>query len=110
MTYLELTEKINEAKNEYYRKEYELGEELKRKKDEFLAEYTKENHRFEIGDIICSFGRYIKVESFKGEISSGGKFYVTYFGPELTKKLQPRKDGFRTSFYDDGREITKIEK
>lgn len=110
MTFDELKENINEAIREYHSKEYELGEELKRKKAKFMDEYTKENHRFNIGDILKSNDRYIKVDGYYGTIDSRGTFYVTYLGPELTKKLQPRKDGFRTSFYDDGREITKIEK
>lgn len=110
MTFDELKEKLKENSNEYYRREKELREEFNCKKAEIIDEYTKENHRFHIGDILCSNNRYIKVDSYYGTLDSRGVFYVTYKGPELTKKLHPRKDGFRTSFYDDGREITKIEK
>lgn len=110
MTLDELKLKIGETIQEYGRKCSELKKEMEAKQSEFMAEYTKENHRFNIGDILKSNDRYIKVDGYYGTLDSRGTFYVTYLGPELTKKLQPRKNGFRTSFYDDGREITKIEK
>lgn len=108
MTLDELKLKIGETIQEYGRKCSELKKEMESKQSEFMAEYTKENHRFNIGDILKFNDRYIKVEGYYGTLN-GGKFYVTYIGPELTKKLQPRKDGSTFPFYDDGREITKIE-
>lgn len=110
MTFDELKSKIGETIQEYGKKQAELEQEMKKKQSEIMAEYTKENHRFNVGDILQFNGMYIKVDRYYGTLDNRGVFYVTYVGPELTKKLQPRKDGNRFRFYDDGREIIKIEK
>lgn len=110
MTLDELKLKIGETIQEYDRKCSELKKDMKAKQSEFMDEYTRGNHRFNIGDILQFNDRYIKVDGYYGTLDNRGVFYVTYVGPELTKKLQPRKDGSRFHLYDDGRKITKIEK
>lgn len=78
-----------------------------------LDRWAWDNARFNMGDIIESQGTIIKIEKRIGRHSTyyGSKtLYVEYRGPQLTKKLQPRKDESCASIYDDGREINKIEK
>ena len=111
MTNTELKEKLRDLSNLYYKKQEEIRLEYLGKQQEILNEQANDVHRFNIGDIICSGNRYIKITGFYGSYSNFLKeaFYVTYQGIELTKKLQPRKDGSTFEIYDDGREITKIE-
>ena len=76
-----------------------------------LNKWAITNARFNVGDIIESQGTIIQVVRRYGRYSQyyGTKgLYVEYRGPKLTKKLQPRKDGERSSIYDDGREIKKV--
>ena len=76
-----------------------------------LNKWANVNARFNVGDIIESKGTIIQIDQRYGRHSPyyGTKsLYVEYRGPQLTKKLRPRKDGERSSIYDDGREIKKI--
>ena len=76
-----------------------------------LNKWANANARFNVGDIIESQGTIIQIDQRYGRHSTyyGTKgLYVEFRGPQLTKKLQPRKDGQRSSIYDDGREIKKI--
>ena len=76
-----------------------------------LNKWANVNARFNVGDIINSQGIIIQIDQRHGRYSpyyGTKKLYVEYRGPQLTKKLQPRKDGERNSIYDDGREIKKI--
>lgn len=78
-----------------------------------LNKWANVNARFNVGDIIESQGTIIQIDQRYGRHSpyyGTKRLYVEYRGPQLTKKLQPRKDGERSSIYDDGREINKIEK
>lgn len=76
-----------------------------------LNKWANVNARFNVGDIIESQGTIIQIDQRYGRHSpyyGTKRLYVEYRGPQLTKKLQPRKDGERSSIYDDGREIKKI--
>lgn len=79
----------------------------RRERQKTLNVWACENHRFNIGDIIRCFGITIRIDKYCGRVH-GGKLYVSYSGPVLTKALKLRKDGWITVIYDDGREIEKI--
>lgn len=112
MTKKELKEILDAEYKLFLERQEELRQNFQEKKQAVLDAYANENHRFNVGDILCFNNRYIEVTNFYGVYSNFTKdpFYVTYRGTELTKQLKPRKDGTITEFYDDGREITKIEK
>lgn len=92
----------------------DLEEAMKRRdnrKSIALNKWAYVNARFNIGDIIESQGTIIQIDKRYGRHSpyyGTKRLYVEYRGLQLTKKLQPRKDGERNSIYDDGREIKKI--
>ena len=76
-----------------------------------LNKWAYANARFNVGDIIKSQGTIIQIDQRHGRHSpyyGTKRLYVEYRGPVLTKKLQPRKDGERSSIYDDGREIERL--
>ena len=108
MTNEELFDKLNKLRLEQRKRigEIEIDFDLRRKG--VLREWAQEHARFDIGDILQMENITIRVERFHGRCTS--KPYVAYYGPVLTKKLQPRKDGFHTDIYDDGREIIKLNK
>ena len=98
-------------------KDYDQDIEVARRKRDnrksiALNKWAWNNARFKLGDIIESQGTVIKIDQRIGRHSAyyGSRtLYVEYRGPQLTKKLQPRKDESRSSIYDDGREIVKLE-
>lgn len=109
--------------DEEFRKECsQLGQEFdeyeaawKKRKQELINRYARENARFQIGDIIRANETTIRVDEIYGletkyTIYVRGIVYVVYRGVILTKKLEPKKSGEIFTIYDDGREITKIEK
>lgn len=76
-----------------------------------LNEWAAEHARFKIGDILQMSSIIIRVEQIIGErLTIGSGLYVTYYGRRLTTRKQPTKDGSYASVYDDGREITKLNK
>ena len=80
-------------------------------KQSALNQWARDHAEYQVGDIITANDTIIQVERFIGRHSAyyGSKtLYVEYRGPQLTKKLQPRKDGQISSIYDDGREVKKI--
>ena len=80
-------------------------------KQETLNQWARDHAEYQVGDIITANDTIIQVKSLFGCHSAyyGSKtLYVEYRGPQLTKKLRPRKDGQISSIYDDGRDIKKI--
>lgn len=76
-----------------------------------LDEWAKEHTRFNVGDILQMGSIKICVVLIIGCQSTFGDYlYVTYYGPTVTNKFLPTKDGFHTTVYDDGREIIKLNK
>jgi len=112
MTKSELKDQLAITKNDYLQKQENLRKLYLKEKQTLLDEYAKQTARFKVGDILKCYDMFICVESIHGVYDEvyGMDFYVTYRGHVLTKQLKPRKDGLETSFYDDGREIIKIEK
>ena len=100
----------DKCEKEYKRGCEQLRFERNRKTQEAANEVARSIARFKVGDILEADNRIIEVTLIKALISPYYKdmICVTYHGLELTKKLQPRKDGNRFDIYDDGREITKI--
>lgn len=112
MTESELKERLTIVKNGYLQNQEKLRMAYLNERQSILNAQANETARFKIGDILQCHDMIIRVDSFKGSFDEGygSSFYVTYRGHVLTKQLKPRKDGLETSFFDDGREITKIEK
>lgn len=94
----------------------EILQEIQRVKKAFrkrkglaLDKWAYDNARFNRADIIESQGTIILVDSRRGRKKMyANELYVEYRGPQLTRKLEPRKDGQIMSIYDDGREVKKI--
>jgi len=61
-------------------------------KKQACFEYVRDNAKFRIGDLISDSTDTIKIErlAYRGYC---GNIEICYFGPLLTKKGQPRKDG-----------------
>ena len=79
-----------------------------------LNAWAKDNSRYNIGDIIESQGIIIMIDGILGYrslLANYNNIYCVYKGHALTKRLQPRKDGWVTTIYDDGgREIKVLKK
>ena len=82
---------------------------FRKRKGLALDKWAYDNARFHRADIIESQGTIILVDSRRGRAKMfHNELYVEYRGPQLTRKLEPRKDGQIMSIYDDGREVKKI--
>lgn len=89
------------------RRELNRREQVSR--ESILNQWAKDNSPFAIGDIIEANGIIIRIDKILGCVSSyTDRLYCVYYGFELTKKLNQRKDESRTSIYGDGREIKLI--
>ncbi len=108
MTKEELYQCLDAMNNEY--SDYQAS--WKKRKQELLNKYVQEHARFQIGDIIRANETTIRVDGIYALESMfvRGNVYTVYRGVILTKKLEPKKSGDLYTIYDDGREITKIEK
>lgn len=74
-----------------------------------MNEYAIEYSEFKIGDILQCSDVYIKVEKILGGYDNHQDlYYPIYVGPQLTKRLKPKKDGSAFTFFGYGREIIKI--
>lgn len=101
---------ITGAENEYKTMCENLRREMNRKKQEFLDKYAAEHAKYGIGDILRMYDIIIRVDKISGDLTSGRVPYCVYAGYVLTKSLRPRKDEWRSSIYDDGREIVLVKK
>lgn len=102
---------LEDCERAYEKESKEARQRRDNRKSIALNKWANVNARFNVGDIIESQGTIIQIDQRYGRHSPyyGTKsLYVEYRGLQLTKKLQPRKDGERNSIYDDGREIKKI--
>ena len=81
-----------EANIKGFAKEYESA------KNKAIGEYCFSNNTVKVGDIFTDHIGSIVVESIK--VSAGfGKYQCVYFGAELTKKLEPKKNGAKRRAY-----------
>ena len=108
MTDEEFRKEYSQLRQEF--EEYEASWE--KRKRELVNRYVRENARFNVGDIIRANETTIRVGKIYASESMylPGIVYIVYRGVILTKKLEPKKSGDLYTIYDDGREITKIEK
>lgn len=114
MTNEECLNAVKYIKNEYNRKKDELNAEYKKKTQSVLNQWARNNARFGIGDIIKYNDFIIVVEKIMGVNDfyySNNNLCVVYWGSVLTKKLEKRKDEFKSTIYDEeSREIKLIKK
>ncbi len=109
MNKVECMKAIETLTDEYQAENAKRYEKYRKDKQDILDRWARENARFKVGDIILANDKYMAVAKIGGYISCG-KPTAVYYGKVLTKKLQPRQDGWGTSIYDDGREIKQIER
>ena len=77
-----------------------IEQERSSKRNALMVEYAKEQRRFNIGDIIESYGNIIEIQSFGTNVMSSESLPESiYRGKALTKKLQPKKINAVTSIY-----------
>ena len=114
MTREECIIKLGDIEREYQKAKREIEEKHKHDRAVTLNAWAKENADYHVGDIIEANGQAIVVERILGhryEFGNHIKMYCVYFGSALTKRLQPRKDEWKTSISDDGgREIKLLRK
>lgn len=112
MTKEETLELLKSSNKQYEQDIHEARNRRDERNGVVLNKWASDNARFNVGDIIESNNTIIQVKKRIGRHSTyygNMPLYVEYRGPQLTKKLQPRKDENIASIYDDGREINKIE-
>ena len=112
MELAELKTRLRTIEDDFDKLQKELQVQKDKRRAEVLNDWAVSNARFKVGDIIgFTSGTTIRVESFSGNFSKyEQKPYVTYYGPVLTKTLQPRKDESYATVYDDGRPLVYYDK
>ena len=101
---------ITGVENDYKTMWDNLKREMNHRKLEILNKYAAENAKYGIGDILRMGDIIIRVDKISGGLTYGRVPYCVYNGYVLTKALKPRKDEWRSSVYDDGREIVLVKK
>ena len=101
---------VAESDARFKKQAEELEKQKRISRQRILDQWANENAKYKVGDIIKADDIIIKVARIKGSYSGflGITLHVTYAGDALTKKLTPRKDGWKTEIYDDGRKIEKL--
>ena len=99
--------RLKEIEVDYHKSYDALRIERSRKRASVLNQWAQENAHFVVGDIIQSYDTIICIDKIMGNCNYE-KLYCVYYGPVLTKQLKPRKDGFHTEIYDDGRKVKLI--
>lgn len=106
MTHEECFQELSRIEREYKDAATKLKSNYEINKQKTLNTWANTNNRYKVGDIIEANGVIIKIDKIRGYKGYyAEKMSVSYSGHVLTKKLQPRKDEWVTSIYDDGREI-----
>lgn len=62
-------------------------------------EFAESNAKYKIGDIVGDDSDIIRVEQISYSIYHGD-ISIYYYGPLLTKKGEPRKDGAKRAVYE----------
>lgn len=68
-------------------------------KEAVYREFVLSNAKYKIGDIVGDAYDIIRVESISYSIYSGD-VVIRYFGPLLTKKGEPQKDGAKRTVFE----------
>lgn len=63
-------------------------------------EYVKENAKYKIGDVVSDNSDTIRVERIAFNIKGPGEVSIYYWGPALTKKGEPYKDGRKRAVFE----------
>lgn len=73
--------------------------EADRQKHLVYKQYVSENAKYKIGDIVSDSSDTIRVEQVS--FSLFREISIFYWGPVLTKKGEPRKNGERRAVYEE---------
>lgn len=76
----------------------------KTQKNAAFFEYVRTNAKHKIGDIVSDSLQTIRVEQIKFSVSSDygqNDVSIFYYGPMLTKKGEPRKDGQKCAVWEE---------
>lgn len=97
---------------EYTQESSTLKKEYDGKQAALNKEFAMSRKLYQIGDIIENSVSKIKVARLNVGFSGffPGTPVCVYHGPELTRKLKPRKDGNRKSIYQSDKSLKLIEK
>ena len=63
-------------------------------------EYVRTNAKYKIVDIVGDATDKIRIETISFSVTSGCVPSIFYYGPQLTKKGEPRKDGAKRCVYE----------
>ena len=111
MTDQEIINKLQTLQRDRAKELDKVRQDFDLRQQAIMNEWAAEHARFKIGDILQMGCFTIRVEKIVGQnMSYGNRLYVAYYGPTVTKKFQPTKDGYKTYVYDDGRVINKLNK
>lgn len=111
MTHGECIIRLSKIEEEYQKAKREVEIKYTQDKAAALNAWAKDNSQYQIGDIIESGSTTIVVEKILGNRAmclNHIKFYCSYVGHALTKRLQPRKDEWVTNVHDDGGHIIRL--
>lgn len=64
-------------------------------------EYVRTNAKHKIGDIVSDSSQTIRVEKIKFSVYGRNDVSIYYYGPMLTKKGEPRKDGQKCAVWEE---------
>lgn len=73
-------------------------------KEYAFSEYVRTNAKHKIGDIVSDSWQTIRVEQIKFSVLSDygrNDVSIFYYGPMLTKKGEPRKDGQKCAVWEE---------
>lgn len=64
-------------------------------------EYVRTNAKHKIGDIVSDSSQTIRVEKIEFSVYGRNDVSIYYYGPMLTKKGEPRKDGQKCAVWEE---------
>ena len=70
------------------------------KKRAVYIQFVKDNAKYKVGDIVADSTETIRVECISYHIARDFDVSIYYYGPLLTKKGEPRKDGSKRAVFE----------
>ena len=88
------------TKEELDNKIAQIERDAERQKKAAYREYVEQNAKYKVGDIVGDSCDLIRVETI-GFAEFRASISIYYYGPLLTKKLAPRKDGTKRTVFEE---------
>ena len=89
------------TKDELKAKIAEIERMAELQKEQAYFEYVRTNAKYKIGDVVSDSTDTIRVEEIKFSVTRQfNEVSIWYWGPMLTKKGEPRKDGQKRAVFE----------